>query len=282
MTIKRLFFRAAVRGLEQLCLLHGPNRCAKSCLSLDSLPEGNKHSDIITVAFNNAQIIPLNVEYVKKYFRDEHTHIIADNSSDLESADLIRKFCEDNKVSYIRLPKNHLHIFSGSYNHATALNWIYKHVIRKRNPAYFGFIDHDLFPIKPISLKNLLDDQHIYGPLRQRGDYWYLSAILSFFDFNYMKDKKVDFIPVKYANDYLDTGGGNWKDIYSKMDKSAIRFCEERMDNYREGDNRHQDQVEIFDEMWLHTINGSYWKKICVKKENILTDLISKYERQSF
>ena len=281
MTIKRFFYRSAVRGLEQLCLLHGSNRCAKSCLSLESLPEGNKHTDIITVAFNNAQIIPLNVEYVEKYYQDDHTHIIADNSSDPKSADLIRKFCEENKVAYIRVPKNHLNIFSGSYNHATALNWVYKYVVRKRNPAYFGFIDHDLLPTKPISLVNLLDVQHIYGPLRKRGEYWYLSAILSFFDYLYVKDKKVDFLPVKYDNEhYLDSGGGNWSDIYSKMNMSEIHFCEERMENFREGNNRHQDQVEIFDDMWLHTINGSYWKKISVQKENIITELIQKYEHK--
>lgn len=278
MTIKRFFFRCAVRGLEQLCLLQGSSHCSKANLSLESLPDGNKHTDIITIAFNNAKIIPLNVEYVEKYYQDEHTHIIADNSSDPKCADLIQNYCEKNAICYIKLPKNHLNIFSGSYNHATALNWMYKHVIQKRKPAYFGIIDHDLFPIKPISLANILDVQHIYGPLRPRGEYWYLSAILSFFDFNYLKNKKVDFLPVKYDNEhYLDSGGGNWRNIYSEMDRTTIHFCKERMENFKEGNNRHQDQVEIFDDMWLHTINGSYWKKIDVKKENVIPDLIKKY-----
>ena len=247
MKIKRFFFRSAVRVMEQLCFLHNPIRCYKSCLSLESLPEGNKHTDIITVAFNNAQIIPFNVEYVKKYYQDDHTHIIADNSSDSKCADLIRQYCEENKIAYIRLPKNYLNIFSGSYNHATALNWVYKYVIRKRKPAYFGFIDHDLFPIKPISLKKLLDVQHIYGPKRKRGDYWYLSAILYFFDFQHIKDKKMDFLPANYDDEhYLDTGGGNWLDIYSSLDEAAIHFCSERMENFREGENRHQDKRKCY------------------------------------
>ena len=71
-----------------------------------------------------------------------------------------------------------------------------------------------------------------------------------------------------------------FENIYSKMDLSAIRFCEERMENFREGEgNRHQDQVEIFDDMWPHTINGSYWKKISIQKEGIIAELIRKYEQ---
>lgn len=280
MTIRRLFFRIAVRSLEYMCLLHGPKRCPQSNLSFECLPDDNKHTDIITIAFNNAQIIPLHVEYVEKYYRDEHTHIIADNSSDPKCAEMIRKYCNENNVCYIRLPKNHLKVFSGSYSHATALNWVYKHIVRKRKPTYFGYIDHDLFPIKPINLRELLDKQHIYGPQRKRGNYWYLSAILSFFDFHYIKDKKVDFMPVNYDDEhYLDTGGGNWLDIYSSMDDAKIHFCSERLENFREGENRHQDKLEFFDDKWLHSINGSNWKQIAIDKESLLPDLIRQYEQ---
>lgn len=285
MTIRRLFFRIAVRSLEYMCLLHGPKRCAQSNLSLECLPEDNEHMDIITIAYNNAQIIPLHVEYVKKYYRDEHTHIIADNSSDSKCAEMIRKYCNENNVCYIRLPKNHLKVFSGSYSHATALNWVYKRIVQKRNPEFFGFIDHDLFPVKPIHLTDLLRKQHVYGPKRKRGDYWYLSAIMSFFEIRYVQDKKMDFMPTKYDNDknhYLDTGGSNWLSIYKAMDESDLVFCSERMERINlgdeTGDNRHRDFVELFDGQWVHTINGSYWKQIDIRKESMLKDLIRRYE----
>lgn len=263
MTIKRILFRSVVRSMEQMYLLQGANRCTKSGLSFERLPEGNKHTDIITVAFNNAQIIPFHIEYVKKYWLDDHTHIIADNSSDQNCANLIRDYCKENGVCYIRMPKNYLNIIGGSYSHATALNWIYKHIISKRCPAFFGFTDHDLFPIKPISLIQTIQSQHIYGPIRVRGGegkYWYLSAILCFFDREYVRDKKMDFMPVNYGNDnssYLDTGGGNWLRLYSKEDQSKIVFCKERMEKIGEGNDRHNDYVEIFDDVFLHTINGA-------------------------
>ncbi|MCR4813142.1 MAG: hypothetical protein K5867_11185 [Bacteroidales bacterium] len=281
MTLKRLLFRISVRGIEKYCLMHQPEKHKMENLQLDPLPSDNHHTDIITIAFNNHKLIPIHNEYIKKYFKEEHTHIVCDNSTDKESSKIIQQYCHDNKTAYIKIPANHLRTVGGSYSHACALNWVYQHVIKKRKPHYFGITDHDLFPIKAITITDILDKQHIYGPLRKRGDYWYLSAILSFFDNYYLDGKHVDFMPVRYNNkDYLDTGGGFWNDVYSKLDISEIHFCSEKMENFREGDCRHQDQVEIFDEKWIHTINGSYWKKISIEKENIIPDLIKKYEER--
>ena len=279
MTLKRMIFRMAVRGLESLCMMHRPSAGRMEHLSVSPLPAGNRHTDIITIAFNNPRLIPLHHEYLEKYYNDTHTHIVCDNSTDKRASAEIRSYCRQNGVSYIRLPKNHLKKIGGSYSHACALNWVYKYVVKPRSPHYFGITDHDLFPIRPISLAAVLDRQHVYGPLRQRGGYWYLSAILSFFDNSRLEHRRVDFMPVNHnGRDYLDTGGGLWKDLYSTMPRDTIAFCSERMENFKEGDCRHQDQVEVFDDKWLHTINGSYWKKISIEKENIIPELIKKYE----
>lgn len=281
MTLKRILFRMAVRGLESVCMLHRPNAGCMENLTISPMHDGNGHTDIITVAFNNYAIIPLHHHYLEKYFADQHTHIVCDNSTDTGASREIRDYCRQNGISYIRLPQNRLKKIGGSYSHACALNWVYRYVVRPRGAHYFGITDHDLFPVAPVSLAAILDRQHVYGPLRQRGQYWYLSAILSFFDNRFLDGRRVDFMPVNYnGRDYLDTGGGLWRGLYSKLDRSRIDFCSERMENFKEGGCRHQDQVEIFDEKWLHTINGSYWKKIEIEKEGIIPDLIKKYEQQ--
>lgn len=259
MTIKRFIFRSYIRFFEKLCLAHSAKNCVQINLSLQPLPDNNKSTDIVTIAYNNDKIIPLQLLYMEKYYCDDHTHIIADNSSDQSVSVKIQNYCLEHNIPYIRLPKNHL---KGSYSHATALNWVCKHVISKRNPAYFGFTDHDLFPIKPVSLTKMLQKQHVYGPIRVRGEgkYWYLSAILCFFDFNYVRDKKLDFMPVRYDNDktsYLDTGGGNWLHLYSKMDRTKMVFCEEKLMKIGKNNDRHNDFVELFDDVFLHTINGA-------------------------
>ena len=285
MTIKRIVFRTYIRLLEKLCLSHPAKNCFQANLSLHPLSKGNQSTDIVTIAFNNDQIIPIHIEYIQKYWQDEHTHIIADNSTDKKVSENIKTYCVEHGVSYIRLPKN---FQRRSYSHATALNWVYKHVISKRRPAFFGFTDHDLFPYKAVSLVKTLQTQHIYGPLRVRGvegKYWYISAILCFFDFNFVRDKNPDFMPVRYGNDlrnFMDTGGGNWLRIYSKIDQSKIIFCKERLEKIGNGDDRHNDFVEIFDDTFLHTINGADLQydeeQIHQSKNWQLRELIGRFE----
>ncbi len=282
MTIKRFFFRTVIRTLEAMNHHHSPKHCRNHNLELSPLPTGNEHLDLITVAFNNDTILKLHIVKVAQHITCPHTHFIADNSTDMECSHRIEEYCREVGVPYIRLPKNRLGKIGPSYSHATALGWVYKYIVGSRKPHYFGFLDHDLFPLVDTDPTAILHSQPVYGPKRERDKYWYLSAIMSFYDYSYTSSRKVDFMPVTYTGTYLDTGGGNWPSLLSTLDVSQLQFCKERLEKIgtEGGDNRHQDLVEIFDERWLHTINGSYWKKVAIKKENLLDDLIDRYSRE--
>lgn len=259
MTIKRMIFRAWVRTLEYLTLRQNPTTTCH--LSLDE--QKNKSVDIITIAFNNLELIQYQTRFLRKFIRDNYCHIIVDNSTDNAIRQQIYQYCLDNHIAYVGLPKNRLNLVGPSYSHAAALNYTYKHIIKKRQSFAFGQIDHDLFPTRPISIIEKLTTQPIYGPLRLRDKWWYLSAIFSFFRFDFVKDKKVDFMPVTPDKVYLDSGGGNWYDIYSHIDRTNINFPNECIEPLRDGGDRHGDSLEFFDDkLWLHTINGSCWKKI--------------------
>lgn len=272
MTIKRMIFRAWVRSLEFLTLVQKPTNICN--LSLDSLNE--KSVDIITIAFNNLELIEYQTRFLRKNIKDNYSHIVVDNSTDREIRLQLYDYCKNNDIAYIGLPKNWSNKVGPSYSHATALNYAYKHVIKKREPYAFGFIDHDLFPIRSISIIDKLKNQPIYGPLRLRERWWYLSAILSFFRFDFVKDKKVDFMPVTPETVYLDSGGGNWYGLYSKLDREKIVFPNECVEPLRDGGDRHGDSLEFFDDkVWLHTINGSCWKK--VNKQNEKSIQIREY-----
>lgn len=272
MTVKRMIFRAWVRSLEFLTLVQKPTNVCN--LSFDTLSE--KSVDIITVAFNNLELIEYQTHFLAKNIQDSYTHIVVDNSTNTEIRLQLYDYCKNNDIAYIGLPKNWSNKVGPSYSHATALNYVYKHVIRKRQSFAFGQIDHDLFPIQSISIFDKLEKQPIYGPLRMRGDNWYLSAILSFFRFDFVKDKKVDFMPVTPDKVYLDSGGGNWYGLYSKLDREKIVFPNECVEPLRDGGDRHGDSLEFFDDkVWLHTINGSCWKK--VNKQNEKSIQIREY-----
>lgn len=276
MTPKRILYRTTIRLLEQVCLLHPLRRCRSYNLEVAKVAE-KESTDVVTVAFNNENIIRHQIRYIKKQLLGHYTYIVADNSTDKAISEKIRLLCQEHGVPYIRLPKNHLRLIGPSYSHATALNWIYRHIIKKRQPTYFGFIDHDLFPICPISIPHIMGEAVVYGPKRERGGFWYLSAIMSFYKFSHLKDKKVDFMPVTLNGVYLDTGGGNYGGIYAKTLQAEAKFVTEKVESFAPGNLRHQDQVEIFDNRWLHTINGSYWKQVESKEEKIEA-LIVQYE----
>ena len=278
MTIKRMLFRLAVRSMEQFTLLQKPKRICH----LDTKPiSDEKHVDIITVAFNNIDLIKMQERDLQLFMRDKYCHIIVDNSSKQEVRDALYKYCKQEGIAYVSLPKNVLGVISASYSHATAVNYVYKHFIRKRRPYAFGLMDHDLFLTRSITITDKLANQPIYGPLRMRDKCWYLSAIMCFFRFDYIKEKRVDFMPVTPDKTYLDTGGGNWYDIYSQLDRSKIVFPNEQVELLREGGDRCGDSLEWFDDKrWLHTINGSCYKNVHEGKNSaiaaLLSDIISK------
>jgi hypothetical protein len=259
MTIKRILFRLLVRFLEFLTLAKKPILT----LNLALKPLSSKSVDIITVAFNNVELIRYQNQFLRKFLCDEYCHIIVDNSTDDNARLQLQQWCSEEKIAYVGLPKNYLNRVGASYSHATALNYAYKYIVKKREPFVFGQIDHDLFPIKKMSILNKLQNQPIYGPLRLRDKCWYLSAIMSFFRYDYVRENKVDFMPVTPDKFYLDSGGGNWYSLYSSLDINKLVFPTECIEPLREGGDRHGDSLEYFDEKsWLHTINGSCWKEI--------------------
>jgi hypothetical protein len=90
--------------------------------------------EIYTVAFNNDRVIDYQIKFMRKNLKDEHLHIIVDNSSDNEISEKIRKICIEQDTMYIRLPENNLFT---SQSHALALNYICKNIVEKRGCKYF-------------------------------------------------------------------------------------------------------------------------------------------------
>jgi hypothetical protein len=250
---------------------------------LETTPEQLGASDIkskiadnfvlITVAFNNSNVIKHQVALMDKNLADKFTHVIVDNSTNSKCSEAIKNICKEYGRGYVKLPVN---IYGkGSESHALALNWCMKQLIHKFKPAWFGFIDHDIYPVKKEELIPILNKQKVYGLLQERDDIWYLWAGFCFFKYEENYVQNFDFRTGAIKGIKVDTGGMQYKVFYSKLDKSTLTFPTQSYENLREGEVFQSDKVEYIGN-WMHSFNGSYWMEVN-NKEKELELLITKY-----
>lgn len=253
------------------------NQCFHFNCDINRLPEENEQIDLITVAFNNLHVLKHQVYSFRKMISDaNYVHLIADNSNNPEKSAKIETFCRKEKLGYIRLPKSdQLDKKYASYSHGAALNWLYYHYVSSRKAKYFGFLDHDVYPVKKVSIKEKIGDQHFYG--YRRGvvtfDRWFLWPGLIFFEYAFVSGIKINFLPCKNGKFYYDTGGSLWFSLYSKLDADKLFFPAFKRITLKELGYHNNSEVEFIDDCWFHSSNGSYWRKVS-NYENIIDEII--------
>ena len=147
--------------------------------------EESSNIDLYTITFNNPKIVEYQIKLIKKNIAGKYRHIICDNSNVEEHSNKIKEICIANDVTYFHVD---IDVPSGySDSHGRALNWVYTNVIVKREND-FGFIDHDIFPIKRFNIEEYLKNRDLYGYLRYAGKIWFLWPTFSFFKYDYVID----------------------------------------------------------------------------------------------
>ncbi len=237
---------------------------------------------ITVVAFNNADLIKLQYTKLKELFREPFDYLVADNSSDKNISNNLRDFCAQQNISYVLLPKNPLTGMRASGSHGVALNWCYRNIIQTYKPTHFGFLDHDIFPLREIQLTPKLD-LGFYGAVRTRKEpYWYLWPGFSFFTHKHMQNFSVNFFPYHGGHDgsiFLDTGGSNYNTIYKHLGRTGVREARSRLINrttntdFIKGEDSSQ-TFEIIDNSWLH-LRQIAWRAESSNKLDELEDIIS-------
>ncbi len=175
---------------------------------------------IISTAFNNEELIAFQFNLLKRYLDDPFLYLVADNSTDASHSDAIRAYCKEKGIAYVRLPASPYSGLDGSLSHGLALNWCYNNLVKKLHPKYFGFIDHDIFPVFHTVLIQIVEELNAYGILQKKvskNNLWYLWAGFLFFKTAWLKDKAPNFLPVRG----LDTNGAN-AGIFRGLDKMKM------------------------------------------------------------
>lgn len=183
------------------------------------------------------------------------TILVFDNSIDESKRIELDQVCARNNVAYLSLPRNPTRHVNRS--HGMAMSWVYRNVVKAIEPRIFGFVDHDLIPVRPVTIANKFADQPFYGRLNVgKFGFWSLWAGYSFFDFATTKDKSINFL-YDFSRD-LDTGGRNWNSVYEGHDRDKIRFASSEKIEMRVPALKHARAVEFVDGDWLHMGGISY------------------------
>jgi hypothetical protein len=211
--------------------------------------------DIVTIAFNNSEVIELQYRLLKQHLKGVYCYIVADNSSNINESAKISEFCATQCIAYLKLPKNSIWKYSGSHSHGATMNWMLRNVITPRKSKFFGFIDHDIFPVYSTDIVCYLNKQDFYGLLQERESYWYLWSGFCFFRKECYEKTKLNFLPIPG----LDTGGGNYPHLYAHYKKSELDFPPQTYEQLIPEGNLHDTVVEHIGE-WVHTFIGSNWR----------------------
>ena len=181
--------------------------------------------------------------------------LVFDNSRSAAKRIEIERVCAQNQTPYLALPHNPTRHVNRS--HGMAMTWVYYNVVRAINPHIFGFIDHDLIPVRKVSLADKLKDQPIYGLLNVgKFGLWFLWAGYCFFNYAQIRNRSINFL-YDFSRD-LDTGGRNWNSVYRHLDRSRLRAASFENLNMAVDSVKSSRMVQFVDQNWLHIGGISY------------------------
>jgi len=228
----------------------------------EELRKTNERRFCFVVAFNTPWVIDALTKGWQTYSSGMQL-VVVDNSNSAAARQSIEKVCKTRGVPYFGLPGNPER--NPGRSHGISMNWIYYNIVRPLKPEAFGFLDHDCLPIAPLDFSARMGGKTAYGLkwlsesnymfTRAADDQgWFLWAGFCFFRF-----RDVDGLPLDFRGNGrigLDTGGGNWEPIYSRLSPEHFEFAEE------DGLHLHLGQVEatyeILDRAMLHVGGASY------------------------
>ncbi len=187
---------------------------------MGELGDVSQHNLLFTVAFNLPWTIDTMIRTTRHHM-PEWRLVVIDNSNKPEMRAEIRAICAGYGVPYLGLPTNPE--WSPNRSHGISLDWIWRNIVKPKAPPFFGFIDHDCFPVEPPHELERISGQAVDGlkitPRRVEGA-WYLWAGYMFFNSALIAGYELDFNHDQALR--LDTAGRNWTTLYRHLDPARL------------------------------------------------------------
>jgi len=215
---------------------------------------------IIVIAYNNSDLTIPQINAMAEFSKDPYYLIIVDNSTDEEQAKAIEwKASQHSNIKYVRVRAASV---NGSDSHAFAANLAFN--MFKDKYEYMFFADHDLFPVEPFSVKEIIGNQTMAFLPQVRNGIVYPWPGCLMFKVNDLTKNGIDMTPNVELG--LDTGGN----IYPIVSPDDIRFNEVYEQNplFNKG---LYNFYSIIGGTFMHFINSSNWNKSESNQERMNT-----------
>jgi len=216
---------------------------------------------IVIIVYNIDSLILRQVECIERFCKDSYDIIIEYHAKRL-AIEYIKTFSSD---------KN------GSESHVFACNLSYQKLRNRYD--YFLYLDHDNFPIRELSILNILKDKAMAGLGQKKSRLYYWPGCVMWNDTKF-KNNIIDFSCNNKLG--LDTGGNLYKAIESIGEDNCVFFNEHYRGNPYFKKGFYNFYATINDGMFMHFINGSNWNPTDKNEErinsliNILDGLLSR------
>lgn len=219
-----------------------------------------KDALIVVVAFNEPWLIDWQLQALQQHFCDSHFVIIGDNSTSPGASREIAELAARRGAGYVALPP--MTKTDPSRSHGLALNWIHRNLLGRNLATYLVFLDHDIFPVRPVTYRDRIDGLGSFGRVRWSRERWFYWPGFAFYGRDFFRHG-ADFLPHR---DFGDTGSSNWERYYS-----AETLVPEQSSSYEvvpvqrlfphekcpaEAGDR---EFQVIDHDWIHFNNGSNW-----------------------
>lgn len=223
---------------------------------------------IIIITYNEAAFIIPQLEGLKKYCKDNYQAVIIDNSTITEVSENIKYHAELRGAIYY---KTNSATQNGSESHCFAANLSYQLIKDKYD--FLMYMDHDLFPLQPFSVQEMLGGK-ILGGLAQPGvkhnkTYYWPGLVM--WDNNRIDRNLVDFW---FSHEFeLDTGGNFYKlvELYGKENCMTMGEVYYQNSMYHGAKYNHYTVIKKDAAEFMHFIGGSNWISLSDHTERINT-----------
>jgi hypothetical protein len=238
---------------DVLLFLYKKKSVKNEALFIAELKKYKDKNLLVVIAFEQPKVLEWLFSLSKRNLRDFQL-VIFDNSRDVASRARISQVCQIYNVPYLGLPFNYSH--HPNRSHGMAMTWVFHRIIKRIEPSWFGFLDHDMYPVRPVSIESLIPvNQFTYGLINDAPRYWNLWAGYCFF-----KCAHVSGLPLNFLYDFsrgIDTGGRNWPYLYASMNKSLQQFATVSYESLKFGLNSSAN-IQLVDNAWIHVGGVGY------------------------